>query len=69
MIKIVEKKDRLAVHGIFDSIERAENHLKNVIPVYCEKGYYMDKTLKPNDFEIVRTTTARKIDLKAFFKL
>lgn len=30
---IVEKKNHLAVHGLFDVKERAENHLKNIIPV------------------------------------
>lgn len=56
VIKIVEKKNKRATHGIFDTIERAENHLKNIIPVYCAKGYFMDKTLMPDDFEVIKTT-------------
>jgi hypothetical protein len=54
MYKIIEKQNHLAVHGIFDSLHRAEYHLKNIIPTYIEKGYFMDKTLKPTDFEIVK---------------
>ena len=50
--KIVERRDRLAVHGIFDSRERAERHLRETIPEYCRLGYFMDKTLTPSDFEI-----------------
>lgn len=52
-IKLVEKANNLAVHGLFDSMERAEDHLKNVIPEYCSRGYFMDKTLTPESFEII----------------
>jgi hypothetical protein len=51
-IKIVEKKNHLAVHGLFDSYERAEWFLHHVVPEYVAKGYYMDKTLKADDFTI-----------------
>ena len=50
---IVEKANRLAVHGLFATRERAERHLKEVIPVYVERGYFMDKTLSADDFEIL----------------
>lgn len=50
---LVEKKNHLAVHGLFNSLERAEYHLKNVIPNYVSQGYFMDKTLKPDSFEII----------------
>lgn len=50
--KIVEKKNLLAVHGLFHSLERAQNHLANVIPEYVRKGYYMDKTLTKDCFTI-----------------
>lgn len=53
VIKIVEKKNHLAVHGLFDSMERAERHLSEVIPVYVAKGYFMDKILRADDFEIL----------------
>lgn len=51
--KIVEKENHLHVHSLFDSKERAERHLSEVIPTYCERGYYMDKTLTPESFEII----------------
>lgn len=50
---IVEKKNHLAVHGLFDVKERAENHLKNIIPEHIKKSYFMDKTLTVDSFEIV----------------
>lgn len=53
VIKIVEKRNHLAVHGLFDTRERAELHLHKNIPVYVERGYFMDKTLKAEDFEII----------------
>lgn len=52
---IVEKADHLALHGICDTLERAEYHLKHRIPEYCERGFFMDKTLTPESFEIVVT--------------
>ena len=50
--KIVEKNNKLAVHGLFESLARAENYLNNVIPVYVSRGYFMNKTLKADDFMI-----------------
>lgn len=50
---IVEKRNRFVLHGIFDSYERAQRHLDLVIPDYVRKGYFMDKTLKADDFMIV----------------
>jgi len=50
--KIVEKNNPLAVHGLFYTRERAETHLRDVIPLYCARGYFMDKTLTPDSFEI-----------------
>lgn len=52
-IKVVEKKNHLACHGIFNSVESAKNHLENTIPEYVRKGYFMEKTLASQDFEIV----------------
>lgn len=52
LIKIVEKDNPLAVHGLFDSVERAERHLREVIPVYVARGYFMDKTLTADSFRI-----------------
>lgn len=50
--KIVEKKNPLAVHALFDTLERAERHLNEVIPEYVKRGFFMDKTLTENCFEI-----------------
>ena len=50
--RIVEKRNPLHVHGLFDRRERAERHLRETIPEYCRRGYFMDKTLTPFDFEI-----------------
>jgi hypothetical protein len=50
---IVEKRDHLAVHGIFDSRERAEHHLTQIIPLYVSWSYFMDKTLTADSFEII----------------
>jgi hypothetical protein len=52
-IRLVEKKNHLAVHCYFDSIVSAERHLKETIPVYIARGYFMDKTLRATDFEIL----------------
>lgn len=50
---IVEKKNHLHIHGIFHSKERAERFIKDTIPTYCTRGYYVDKTLKPESFEAI----------------
>jgi hypothetical protein len=52
MWKIVEKLNPNAVHGIFDSLARAERHLAEIIPVYVERGYFSDKSLRADSFEI-----------------
>ena len=51
--KLVEKRNHLAVHALFDTLERAEHHMNEVVPVYIAKGYFMDKTLRIGDFEIM----------------
>lgn len=51
--KLVEKKNHLAVHGIFDSLESARGHLLREIPVYVQKSFFMDKTLTADSFEII----------------
>jgi hypothetical protein len=50
---IVEKNNHLAVHGIFDSRERAEIHLTVVIPEYVRKSYFADKTLTSDSFKVI----------------
>lgn len=53
MFKIVEKADPLAVHGLFDSFDRAEKHLREKIPVYVSRGYFTNKTLTADSFIIL----------------
>ena len=55
MIKIVEKKNHLAVHGIFETMERATLFLGIMIPYYIARSYFMDKTLTVDSFEIIET--------------
>lgn len=50
---IVERNNPLALHGLFYTRERAQYHLDHNVPVYCQRGFYMDKTLTPIDFVIV----------------
>jgi len=50
--KIAERNNPLALHGLFDSRERAERHLREVIPAYVARGYFMDKTLTADDFVV-----------------
>lgn len=50
---ITEKTNHLAIHGLFDSRERAEKHLKETIPVYVARSYFMDKTLTDDSFEVI----------------
>ena len=51
---LIEKQNPLAVHGIFETLERAEKHLANNIPVYVARGYFTDKTLTADSFEIMK---------------
>lgn len=53
MFAIVEKKNHDAVHGLFDSLERAKRHLTDTIPQYVKRSYFMDKTLRADCFMIV----------------
>lgn len=57
---VYEKKDRLALHGIFDSLERAERHIKEVIPVYVSRSYFSNKALGADSFEILPYPQQRK---------
>lgn len=51
--KVVEKKNHLAVHGLFTRWVSAQRHIDEVIPEYVAKSYFMDKTLKASDFEVI----------------
>lgn len=54
MYKIVEKNNPLAVHCLCDSLERAQHWIDVKAVEYCLNGYFMDKTLTPESFMIVR---------------
>ncbi len=50
---VVEKKNHLAIHSLFYSREAAEKFVKDIIPEYVKNGYYMDKTLTKDSFEVI----------------
>lgn len=50
--KVVEKKNPLAVHCICESRAGAEYWIKNKAPEYVKRGYFADKTLTKNSFEV-----------------
>jgi hypothetical protein len=54
MFKVIEKNNPLAVHCICDTLERAQHWIDVNAPEYCKKGYFMDKTLTPESFTIVK---------------
>lgn len=50
---LVEKSNHNAIHVIFMSRERGEQFIRDVVPGYCEQGFFTDKTLTPVSFEII----------------
>ena len=52
MFAVVEKKNPLSIHGLFDTKEGAERHISEVIPEYVRRRYFMDKTLTADDFTV-----------------
>ena len=53
MFKLVEKQNHNALHALFDTRVRAEQHLRVVIPDYVRRGFFSDKTLTADSFEII----------------
>ncbi len=52
--KLVEKRNHLACHALFGQNEKsARKHLAETIPVHVAKSYFMDKTLRADDFEVI----------------
>lgn len=49
---IVEKSNPLRLHAICNSEEGAKEWLTINAPLYCERSYFDDKNLTPNDFII-----------------
>ena len=52
IFKVVEKKNHYAVHVVCPSRDAAEWWINVEAPIYCARGYFMDKTLTPNSFII-----------------
>jgi hypothetical protein len=52
MFKIVEKDNPLAVHAHCCTLESAKRWIAVNAPLYCAKGYFIDKTLTPDSFTI-----------------
>lgn len=57
---IVEKANHLAVYGVFDTRERAEALLAGTVPLYAARGYFMDKTLRADSFEVIPYAPKRR---------
>jgi hypothetical protein len=53
---VVEAKNPLAVHLHANSRDSAQRWIDVLAPVYCAKGYFMDKTLTPSDFIVKETS-------------
>ena len=52
--KAIEKDNPLAVHALFgQNIVAAKKWLEEIMPKYVSLGYYTDKTLTKESFEIV----------------
>lgn len=51
--KIVERQNPLAVHGIFETKQRAQRFIRETIPVYVARSYFTDKTLTAHDFIVM----------------
>lgn len=52
MFKVVEKANPLAVHAHCYSRESAQRWIDVNAVEYCARGFFMDKTLTPDSFEI-----------------
>lgn len=51
--RVVEKKNHNAIHAICLNEERANYWINVKCPEYVKKGYFMDKTLKADSFEVI----------------
>jgi hypothetical protein len=49
---VVEKKNHNAVHAHCSTLESANRWIETNAVGYCAKGYFMDKTLTPDSFEV-----------------
>ncbi len=58
---VVEKKNNLHVHAHCSSLASAERWINQNAVEYCAKGYFMDKTLTPDSFEIKPLVYGKKL--------
>jgi hypothetical protein len=57
--RLVEKSNHNRLHGLFYSKETAEKFLRETVPEYIKRGYYTDKTLTVDDFEVIEVNVTR----------
>lgn len=50
--KVIEKANPLAVHAHCSTAESAQRWIAELAPVYCARGYFVDKNLTPESFTI-----------------
>lgn len=55
---IVEKHNHNHLHGVFESEVRANSHLTRTIPEYVAQGFFSDKRLTADDFEVIEVNSA-----------
>lgn len=53
MYRIVERNNPLHLHAICGDLEGARYWINTIAPLYCEKGFFMDKTLTHKSFMII----------------
>lgn len=52
MFKVVEKKNPNAVHAHCATIDGARRWIRELAPLYCARGFFVDKTLTPDSFTV-----------------
>lgn len=50
--RVIEKDNPLAVHAVCDSRAGAERWVRELAPLYCARGYFANKALRPDSFVI-----------------
>lgn len=60
VFKVVEKGNHLAVHAHCSTLASAQRWIEVNAPEYCAKGYFMNKALTPDSFEIKMPQEAHK---------
>ena len=51
--QVVEKANPLHLHALCGTEETAKRWISEKAPVYCARGYFMDKTLTPDSFTVL----------------